>query len=112
MATYYATKNYVCSLTGAVRQELLRRHSKVKVTALCPGPVDTEFNDVANVRFSAAPITPRMAAEQGLDGVMKGKMFVVPSFKMKSVKFMKRLMPDPLTARICYHAQKKKKRKG
>ena len=109
MATYYATKNYVVSLTGAIREELRQRNSKVKVSALCPGPVDTEFNDVANVRFSSRPITSRMAAEQGLDGVMKGRMYTVPSFKIKSLKFVKRLFPDGLITQFCYHFQKKKK---
>ena len=44
MATYYATKNYVLRLTEAIREELRRAGSPVKVCALCPGPVDTEFN--------------------------------------------------------------------
>lgn len=109
MATYYATKNYVVSLTGAVHEELRQRNSKVKICALCPGPVDTEFNDVAKVKFSSAPITSKMAAEQGLDGLMKGKMFVVPSFKIKSLKFVKRLLPESITTQFCFRFQKKKK---
>ena len=52
MATYYATKNYVLRLTEAIREELRRAGSPVKVCALCPGPVDTEFNKVAGVRFA------------------------------------------------------------
>lgn len=109
MAAYYATKNYVCSLTGAIREEMRQRKLDIKVSALCPGPVDTEFNDVANVKFSSKPITGRFAAEQAIDGVMKGKMFIVPSFKIKSVKFFKRLVPDGLSTKICYRFQKKKK---
>ena len=110
MATYYATKNYVVSLTAAIYEELKQRRSKVRITALCPGPVDTEFNEVAKVRFSSAPITSKMAAEQALDGLMKGKLFVVPSFKIKSLKFVKRLMPEGLMIQFCYRFQKKKKR--
>ena len=109
MATYYATKNYVTSLTGAIYEELKRRKSNVKITALCPGPVDTEFNSVANVKFSAAPIDSRTAASLALDGLMKGKLFVVPSPKIKCLKFVKRLLPDTVTTHFCYSFQKKKK---
>lgn len=109
MATYYATKNYVCSLTGAIREEVRQKRLNIKVSALCPGPVDTEFNEVANVNFSSKPVTARLAAEQALDGLMKGKMFIVPSFKIKAVKFSKRLFPDGLITHFCYKFQKKKK---
>ena len=109
MATYYATKNYVCSLTGAIREEMRQRNLDIKVSALCPGPVDTEFNDVADVKFSSKPVSARFVAEQALDGVMKGKMYIVPSFKIKTVKFCKRLMPEGLSTQICYRFQKKKK---
>ena len=58
MATYYATKAYMASLTRAVALELKQRGSRVYVGALCPGPVNTEFNEVANVEFALAGITP------------------------------------------------------
>ena len=44
MATYYATKAYVVSLTSALAQELREARSPVYVGCLCPGPVNTEFN--------------------------------------------------------------------
>ena len=47
MAGYYASKAYVVSLTRGVARELQELHSPVYVCALCPGPVDTEFNDRA-----------------------------------------------------------------
>ena len=49
MAAYYASKSYVLCLTQAIREELAHAHSRVGVTALCPGPVSTEFNRVAKV---------------------------------------------------------------
>ena len=52
MAAYYATKAYMASLTRAVALELKQRGSRVYVGALCPGSVNTEFNDVANVEFA------------------------------------------------------------
>ena len=52
MATYYSTKAYVLRLTTSIYEELRRDKSKVVVSCLCPGPVDTNFNNVANVNFS------------------------------------------------------------
>ncbi len=52
MATYYATKNYVVKLSQAIKYELKVAHSHVKVSCLCPGPVDTNFSKTAGVRFS------------------------------------------------------------
>ncbi len=109
MATYYATKNYVVSLTGAVSEELKRSNSRVKISAFCPGPVDTEFNKVANVSFSSAPISSKAAAEQAIDGLMGGKLYIVPTVKMKCLKFVKRLLPDKLITHFCYGFQKRKK---
>ena len=51
-ASYYASKNYVVRLTEAIHEELRRDGSKVNISALCPGPVNTSFNDVANVKFA------------------------------------------------------------
>ena len=63
MATYYATKAYVSSLTQAVAQELKEADSKVYVGALCPGPVDTEFNEVANAEHALKGITAEYCVE-------------------------------------------------
>lgn len=109
MATYYATKNYVVSLTGAIYEELKRRGSNVKISALCPGPVDTEFNEVAHVSFASKPIDSRTVAQQGIDGLMNGKLYTVPTIKMKCLKFAKRLAPDKAVNHICYRFQKKKR---
>ena len=56
-ASYYASKNYVVRLTEAIHEELRRDGSKVNISALCPGPVNTSFNDVANVKFSVKGLT-------------------------------------------------------
>ncbi len=109
MAAYYATKNYVVSLTGAIYEELRRKNSNVKISALCPGPVKTEFNDVAHVKFSTAPLDSKTVAQIALDGVMQGKMIIIPGAKMKCLKFAKRFSPESLSAHICYKFQKKKR---
>ena len=109
MATYYATKNYVVSLTGAVYEELRRRGSNVKISSFCPGPVDTEFNSVAHVKFASNPIDSKTAATLALDGVMAGKLYVIPTVKMKALRFVKRLVPDKTLTHFCYTFQKKKR---
>ena len=50
MATYYATKSYVVRLSQAIREELRRSKSKVKISILCPGPVNTNFKNTANIK--------------------------------------------------------------
>ena len=59
MATYYATKSYVVSITKAVAEELKEQGSNIYVGALCPGPVDTEFNENADVIFAHTRLTPK-----------------------------------------------------
>ena len=49
MATYYSSKAYVLRLTESIYEELRREKSNVKVSVLCPGPVATNFNNVANI---------------------------------------------------------------
>ncbi len=109
MATYYATKNYVVSLTGAIYEELQRSGSNVKISALCPGPVDTEFNDVAQVKFSAEPLDSKTVAQQAIDGLMQGKLYIIPSVKIKCLKLAKRFLPDKTVTHFCYTFQQKKR---
>ncbi len=47
MSTYYSSKAYVVRLTEGIREELKKQASNVKISLLCPGPVDTNFNKVA-----------------------------------------------------------------
>lgn len=51
MATYYATKAYIVRISESIREELKKEQSKVQISILCPGPVSTNFNKVANVKF-------------------------------------------------------------
>ena len=51
MATYYATKAYIVRISESIREELKKEKSNVQISILCPGPVSTNFNKVANVKF-------------------------------------------------------------
>ena len=108
MATYYASKNYVLRLTQALREELRRAGSPVRVCALCPGPVDTEFNKVAGVRFSLGGLSAARVARQAVDGLFAGKAVVVPGVTMKAMTLARHFAPDSVLARVTYHFQHKK----
>lgn len=108
MATYYATKNYVLRLTEAVREELRRTGSPVRICALCPGPVDTEFNQVAGVRFTLNGLAAARVAREAVDGLFAGKGIVVPGAAMKAMTLARHFAPDCLLARITYHFQHRK----
>lgn len=71
MAGYYATKAYVVSLTRGVAEELREQHSPVYVCALCPGPVDTEFNERADVVFALRGISPELCVEEAMRGMLR-----------------------------------------
>ena len=108
MAGYYASKAYVVSLTRGVAEELREMHSPVYVCALCPGPVDTEFNDRAGVVFALRGITPELCVEEALLGMMHRKTIIVPSAFMRLCTSAQRLVPIPLLMPIVARQQKKK----
>lgn len=108
MATYYATKAYVTSITQAVARELKEAKSKVYVGCLCPGPVDTEFNQVANVEFALKGITAEKCAEYGIKQMFKKKTVIVPTLQMKLLIFSARIVPRKLYIAMTAMQQKRK----
>ena len=95
MAVYYASKAYVLSFSEALRGELAPRG--VRVTALCPGPVPSEFQaragflpgfDSAILNVSASDV-----AQAGYRGLMANKRAVLPGLGIKIVPFLLRLFP-------------------
>ena len=108
MGTYYATKSYVYRLTEAINYELEKENINVKLSCLCPGPVDTNFNNVAGVNFSVKPLTADYVAKYAIDKMLEGKMLIIPGFKMKCAKFFGRFLSDKMVMRFAYKIQKKK----
>lgn len=108
MSTYYSTKSYVYRLTESISYEMKKSKSKVKVSCLCPGPVDTNFNDVAGVKFAVKPLSAEYVAKYAIDKMLKGKMLIIPGFKMKCAKFFGRFLSDKQLMKITYRIQKKK----
>jgi len=108
MATYYSTKAYVLRLTTSIYEELRRKKSKVRVSCLCPGPVATNFNKVANVKFAVKPLSSEFVAKYAIDQSLNGKLIIIPGFKMKCACFFSRFLSNKLLARITYRIQKRK----
>lgn len=108
--TYYATKNYVFRLSEAIYQELKERKSKVKVSILCPGPIQTEFLDIANVGFVIKGLKSEDVAKLAIDKALKGKLIIIPGIMMKIGKFLLRFTPEKLMLWVSYRIQHKKKK--
>ncbi len=98
MAVYHATKAYVVSVSEALHTEL--KPLGIRVTALCPGPVLTEFHARAGIDTTRLPrlfICPaETVAQQGYDGLMRGKRIVIPGWGTKFLRVLARVSPRPL----------------
>lgn len=109
MATYYSTKAYVLRLTTSIYEELRKMNSNVHVSVLCPGPVKTNFNNVANVKFEIKSTTSEYVAKYSIDKMFKNKLIIIPTLYMKILIFFTRLTPTKLLAKISYNIQNKKR---
>ena len=108
MATYYATKNYVVKLSEAIREELKKEHSKVQISILCPGPVETNFNKVANVDFHLREANSMDVAKYAIKKLQKGKFYIVPGIDVKISRLGAKLLPTNIMSKFAYMAQKRK----
>lgn len=108
MATYYATKAYVNNLTEAINEELRQSNTNVVVSSLCPGPVDTNFNNVAGVKFAIKPLSSDYVAKYAIDQMLKGKAVIIPGLLMKITLFVRRFAPRFMIREITYNIQSKK----
>ena len=108
MATYYATKNYVVRLSEAIREELKKEHSKVQISILCPGPVETNFNKVANVDFHLREVNSMDVAKYAIKKLQKGKFYIVPGIDVKIARFGAKIFPTNIISKFAYMAQKRK----
>lgn len=109
MATYHATKAYVLKLTQSIYEELRKRNSNVKISALCPGPIKTPFLDKANVEFKTKLMTARYVARYAIDNMFKGKYMILPGGNNKAIRFLSKIVPDKLIGKIVYNMEKERK---
>jgi short-subunit dehydrogenase len=104
---YAATKAYVTSFSEALRAEL--RETGVSVCALCPGPVVTEFQDVARRPGARATIGAKFlivsverVVRDALAALEADRPVVIPGAAMKFAMFVSRLIPMPVL-RLLFH---------
>lgn len=102
MATYYATKAYVNSLSQALANELAG--TGVTVTCLCPGPTESEFGAVAGFSQTRAfsvgmRMTAREVAEAGVRAMMRGKGLVIPGWRNRLMIVLQRFVPRSVVLR-------------
>ena len=98
-AGYSAAKAYVLTFSEAIHQEVAGRG--VTVTALCPGPVETEFWDVADWQAGGrsfekafpAKVSAPDVARAGVDGLDAGRRVVVPGLPMRAAMLASRYVP-------------------
>lgn len=111
MATYYSTKSYIYNLTMAIYHELKEKKSNVKISVLCPGPIDTNFNKRINAIFSVKALTSDYVTKYTLKKLEKNKLLIIPGMKMKIGVFITRLIPRKLLLKITYIIQRRKIKK-
>ncbi len=108
LSSYYASKAYVLRLSQALYREAKEMKSNVSVSVLCPGPVKTEFDNVADVKFSISGLESKFVAKYAIDKMLKGKMVIIPGLSIKLLVFFSRFIPDRLLSKITYNIQRKK----
>lgn len=106
MTTYYATKSYVVRLSEGIREELKRKKSKVKISVLCPGPVNTNFNKVANVKFAINGMESAEVAKYAINNL--NKFYIVPGLGVKLTRLGVHFIPSSWSAKMAYKMQERK----
>jgi len=98
IAVYAATKAFVTSFSEAIRAET--RDCRITVTALCPGPVHTEFAEIANRqedrrkrRNSLVHVPVEKVARAGLEAIERDKPLVIPGIAIKITMAITRALP-------------------
>lgn len=108
MSSYYASKAYVLRLSEGIYEELRQIKSKVGISVLCPGPVDTEFNKVAKVNFAAKSKSSYEVASYAIKKMFKKKLIIIPGADMKAAYYLVKFLPRKLMLRINYNLQSRK----
>lgn len=108
LSSYYASKNYVVRLSLAIAEELRRQNSPIRISILCPGPVDTNFNRRAGVVFSVPPMSSQQVAAYALEKTMQGKLLIIPGIGIKLSLLGARFVPHALLSAVTYEIQKSK----
>lgn len=109
MAVYYATKAYVLSFSEAIAKEL--EGTGVTVSALCPGPTKSGFQDRADMQdarlVQSGLMSAQKVAERGYKGLIKGERVVIPGFQNKLGALAVRFSPRNMATNLVMNMQKR-----
>lgn len=109
LSTYYATKSYVRSYSLGIYKELKKMGKNINVSVLCPGPVNTNFNNVAGGTFSVKGLSSEYVSKYAVKNMFKNKLIIVPGIFMKLGVFFSRFVPTKLLLSIMFMIQHKKR---
>lgn len=107
MASYFASKAYVLHLTEAISEELKQENSKVYIGCLCPGPVNTHFNDNLGIKFNKAQNSDELA-KYAIKKMFGKKTVIIPTINHKLNAFFNKFVPKKILLKANYNVQIKK----
>ena len=102
---YYASKNFVNQFSLAIYEELRHKTKNVHISVLCPGPTNTEFNQVGHGHFNTIPDKSKFVAKCAIDKALKNKVIIIPGIKMKLMVFFNRHIPILWSLKVSYRFQ-------
>ena len=108
LSSYYASKAYVLRLTEAIYEEQRRAGSKVRICALCPGPVKTGFNRRAGASFKADGLDSVVVAAYALKKMFRGRLIIIPGWPIKLMHVLIRFASDRALLSLAYTVQSMK----
>ncbi|MCR5787032.1 MAG: SDR family NAD(P)-dependent oxidoreductase [Acholeplasmatales bacterium] len=100
MNVYYATKAFAYSLAHGYYRELKDKKSKVSISVLCPGPVKTRFEEVANTKFNIKSLSSQYVGKYTVKKFLKGKFIIVPGLSIKLAHTFSHLVPKRFISKI------------
>lgn len=109
MAAYYSSKAYVLHLSQSVREEIKKQKSNVKISVLCPGPVKTNFNNVAGVKFGLHSLTSEYVSRYTINKMLDNKFLIIPGITIKLIAVLSKIIPSVILSKFVYISQKRKR---
>jgi short-subunit dehydrogenase len=91
-----------------IYEELRHKKSKVRISCLCPGPVDTNFNEVAGTSFQLKGLSSQYVAKYAVDKMLKNKLIIIPGILTKIGVFLTRFVSYKFLLKVMYFVQKQK----
>lgn len=110
MAAYYSSKAYVLRLSQSIREELKKQKFNVKISVLCPGPVETNFNNVAGVKFGLHSLPSEYVATYTINKMLKNKFLIIPGVTIKLIALISKIIPSSILSKFVYISQKRKRK--